>query len=94
LVVRYSAMQKARKSADYWDYATLLELAVLGKDPAEAENQLAEALAVARASWEVDSTCRNLRLVRETRSVRGEDVAWIRSLEEVLERKSRRLAPA
>jgi tetratricopeptide (TPR) repeat protein len=93
-VVRYSAMQKAKKTADYWDHATLLELAVLGKDATDAENHLAEALALARASWELDSTCRNLRLVREARAARGEDAAWIRTLEEVLEQESRRLAPS
>ncbi len=31
-VVRYAAAQKAKRSADYWDYATLLELAVIGRD--------------------------------------------------------------
>src|SRR5262249_1593209 len=40
-VVRYAAMQKAKKQADYWDHATLLELAVLGKDQDDAENHLA-----------------------------------------------------
>ena len=73
-VVRFAASQKAKSNPDYWDYATLLELAVLGRDAADAENQLAEALALARASWEVDSTARNLRLVRETRTARGEDL--------------------
>jgi tetratricopeptide (TPR) repeat protein len=92
-VVRFAASQKAKKSADYWDYATLLELAVLGRDPADAEDQMAEALALARASWEVDSTARNLRLVRETRTARGEDAAWIKPLEDALAQTSRRLDP-
>jgi hypothetical protein len=93
-VVRFAASQKAKSNADYWDYATLLELAVLGRDPADAEDQLAEALALARASWEVDSTTRNLRLVRETRAARGEDAAWIKPLEDALADASQRLAPA
>jgi tetratricopeptide (TPR) repeat protein len=92
-VVRYAATQKAKKQADYWDHATLLELAVLGKDQDDAQEHLAEALAVARASWELDSTCRNLRLVREVRTARGEDQSWIKELEEVLEDASKRLAP-
>jgi len=83
-VVRFAASQKAKGNPDYWDYATLLELAVLGRDPDDAENQLAEALALARASWEVDSTTRNLRLVRETRTARSEDAAWIKPLEDAL----------
>ena len=31
-VVRYSAMRKADKNPDYWDHATLMELAVLSRD--------------------------------------------------------------
>jgi tetratricopeptide (TPR) repeat protein len=92
-VVRFAAMQKAKSNADYWDYATLLELAVLGRDPDDAADQLAEALALARASWEVDSTTRNLRLVRETRTARGEDAGWIKPLEDALGEASQRLAP-
>jgi tetratricopeptide (TPR) repeat protein len=92
-VVRFAASQKAKSNPDYWDYATLLELAVLGRDAADAENQLAEALALAHASWEVDSTTRNLRLVRETRTARGEDAAWIKPLEDALAQASQRLAP-
>jgi tetratricopeptide (TPR) repeat protein len=91
-VVRYAASQKAKRNADYWDYATLLELAVLGRDAADADNQLSEALALARASWEVDSTARNLRLVRERRAARGEDAAWIKPLEANLAEAGRRLS--
>jgi MAP3K TRAFs-binding domain len=91
-VVRYAALQKAKKDPDYWDYATLLELAVLGRDQQDAENQLGEALAVARAAWEVESTARNLRLMREMRSARGEDAAWIKGLEDALGRHAERLA--
>jgi hypothetical protein len=93
-VVRYAAMRKAAKNADYWDYATLLELAVLGRDAEDADNQISETLALARASWEVESTARNLLLVREARTARGEDAAWIRKLEETLERAGQRLDPS
>jgi tetratricopeptide (TPR) repeat protein len=92
-VVRFAASQKAKTNADYWDYATLLELAVLGRDPADADDQMAEALALAHASWEVDSTTRNLRLIRETRTARGEDAAWIKGLEDTLAQASQRLEP-
>jgi MAP3K TRAFs-binding domain len=92
-VVRYAASQKAKSGADYWDYATLLELAVLGRDQADAEDQLGEALARARASWELESTARNLRLIREARAGRGEDAAWIKALEDELLQAGARLAP-
>jgi hypothetical protein len=93
-VVRYAAWRKARNNPDYWDFATLVELAVLGRDKSDAENQLADALARARAGWELDSTARNLRLIRELRSARGEDAGWIKRLEDALVNKSKRLAPA
>ena len=93
-VVRYAATRKAAKNADYWDYATLLELAVLGRDAEDADNQISETLALARASWELKSTARNLLLVREARTARGEDAAWIRKLEETLERAGQRLDPS
>ena len=81
-VVRYSATRKAEKNPDYWDFATLMELAVLAKDPDDADLQLSEALGMARAGWEVESTARNLRLIREVRTARGEDAAWIKALED------------
>jgi tetratricopeptide (TPR) repeat protein len=91
-VVRYAASQKAKKDPDYWDYATLLELAVLSRDQEDAENQLAEALAVARAAWEVESTARNLSLMREMRGARGEETSWIKRLEDALAAHGERLA--
>ncbi len=90
-VVRYAASQKAKKDPDYWDYATLLELAVLSHDQEDAENQLAEALAIARAGWEVESTARNLGLMREMRTTRGEETAWIKRLEDALTEHAERL---
>jgi len=92
-VVRYSATRKAEKNADYWDYATLTELAVLAKDADDAEDQLSEALAMARASWELESTARNLGLIRAVRTARGEDAEWIKGLEDQLQEGAQRIAP-
>jgi tetratricopeptide (TPR) repeat protein len=92
-VVRYSATRKAEKNADYWDYATLMELAVLAKDADDAENQLSEALGMARASWELESTARNLGLIRAVRTARGEDAEWIKGLEDQLQEGAQRIAP-
>jgi tetratricopeptide (TPR) repeat protein len=93
-VVRYSAMRKAEKSADYWDYATLLELAVLAKDQDDAIDKLSQALGMAKAGWELESTARNLSLVRGARDKRGEDTGWIHEIEDELSRAAQRLAPA
>jgi hypothetical protein len=88
-VVRYSASQKAAKKADYWDHATLLELAVLGRDQKDAMKRMSAALAAARpeAPWETETTERNLRLIREVREKRGEQSPWIVKLEEALAKK-------
>jgi hypothetical protein len=91
-VVRYAAAQEAKAKANYWAYATLLELAVLGRDQADAELQLSEAMAVADVSWHVESTARNLRLIRERRTARGEAAGWIEPLEAALAEKSGNLA--
>ena len=93
-VVRYSATRKAQKNADYWDYATLMELAVLANDPDDAEVQLAEAIGMARASWELESTARNLGLIRSVRTARADDAGWIKILEDQLLDAAQRIAPA
>jgi tetratricopeptide (TPR) repeat protein len=92
-VVRYSAMRKKARKADYWDYATLLELAVLANDQDDAEEQLGEATAIARANWEVATTARNLGLIRAVRAKRNEDTAWIKRIEDELNRKAAALEP-
>ena len=93
-VVTYSVSRKAAKNADYWDYATLLELAVLGDDRAAADENLAEVASHARHAWEVQSTKRNLGLIRAARETRHEDAAWIKQIEDDLERTAEELKPA
>ena len=90
-VVRYSAARKAARAPDYWDHATLLELAVLARDEDDAEEKLGEALAVARASWELETTARNLGLIRAMREGRGDDMAWLKRLEDTLRERAQRL---
>jgi MAP3K TRAFs-binding domain len=84
-VVYYSVMRKAATNADYWDYATLLELAVLGDDRAAAGENLGEVAAFARHAWEVESTKRNLGLIRQARETRNEDAQWIETIERELQ---------
>jgi hypothetical protein len=92
-VVRYSAMRKASKNPDYWDHATLMELALLGRDDEAAEDQLAEALGFARAPWELESTAGSLGRMRKARAERGEDVATIERIEQELLRAAQEMAP-
>ena len=61
-VVKYSVQRKiAKGNPDYWDYATLLELAILAKDKDASFNFLAKALTHLREGWEGETTLRNLR---------------------------------
>lgn len=76
-VVTYAVKRRiAGGNPDYWDYATLLELAVLSKNREDASAALANALAHVREPWETETTARNLRLIREARERRGDDVSW------------------
>lgn len=86
-VVRYAAQRRCEDmTPDYWDCATIVELAVLSRDPDRAGRELARALASVRESWEPKSTAGNLRLIRERRAQRGEDVEWIKRIEAALVR--------
>jgi MAP3K TRAFs-binding domain len=70
-VVRYAVERKiASGKPDYWDHATMLELAVLAKDEGGATDALAKALSVIREPWEPETTACNLRLIREARVAR------------------------
>jgi hypothetical protein len=84
-VVRYAAERRvAEGRADYWDHATRLELAVIARAAAEAQEAAADALAAVREPWEPESTANNLRLIREARAEAGERLAWADAIEEEL----------
>ena len=84
-VVEYAVMRRLTGAApDYWDHATLVELAVLKNDRNTAEHHLGDALASMREHWEGETTARNLRLIREARARRNETHAWIEELERAL----------
>jgi hypothetical protein len=89
-VVRYAVERRiAAGKPDYWDHATLLELAVLGRNEAGAAAALADALANVREPWEPETTARNLRLIREARDRRNEHVPWASEAEEALLRRAK-----
>jgi tetratricopeptide (TPR) repeat protein len=78
-VVRYAVTRKvAAGKPDYWDWATLLELAILARDEEHAVEAAQSALANVREKWEPETTLRNLRLIAETREKRGEAaLSWV-----------------
>jgi hypothetical protein len=90
-VVTYAVERRfAVGEPDYWDHATILELAILIKDQQKAKSALGRVLASVRESWEPETTARNLRLVREVREQRHETVPWAKPIEEELERKAKK----
>jgi tetratricopeptide (TPR) repeat protein len=84
-VVRYAVQRKIEKGKpDYWDYATLLELAVLEGNQDAATQSLSDALANVREKWEPETTARNVRLIRETREARGDATPFEADVEKAL----------
>jgi tetratricopeptide (TPR) repeat protein len=89
-VVAYAVDRRiATGKPDYWDHATILELAVLAKEEPRAVSAAATALAAVREAWEPETTARNLRLIREARAKRGEDLPWALEIEQALEKRVR-----
>jgi len=87
-VVLYTVEQRIAKSQpDYWDYAILLELAVLSKDENQAIDYTGKALAAVREVWESETTVRNLCLICEAREKRQEESEWIKEIEALWLRK-------
>lgn len=77
-VVRYAVNQRLRSTKpDYWDYATLVELAVLDNDQVSASRLLGNALAVQREPWESLTTANNLSVIAEARTARGVAQDWV-----------------
>ena len=88
-VVTYAVKRRiAKGTPDYWDHATLLELAVLARDESAASDAAADALAAVRESWEPETTARNLALIREARDSHGEVVGWADAIEDALLKKA------
>jgi hypothetical protein len=82
-VVTYSVKRRIQsKQPDYWDYATILELAVIDRDEDAVRAALADAVAAVRESWEPKSTLATLRRLREAR---GERAEWMIDVERTLE---------
>ncbi len=92
-VVRYSASRKAARAPDYWDHATLLELAVLARDEDDAEEKLGEALALGACLMGARDDGAQSRLIREMREGRGEDTAWIKRIEDTLNARAKSFEP-
>lgn len=81
-VVRYLSERRVAgrgHAADYWDYASLLEIAVLADDSNLADDMLGQALSVAGERWQLEATARNLRVISEARGARNVNVDSVKS---------------
>lgn len=80
-VVRFAAEQRLRgPAADYWDQATMLEIAVLEHRPEEALDALDSALPMVTEMWQPQTTADNLRLIAQARLDRGADTGWLKEI--------------
>jgi hypothetical protein len=87
-VVRYAVARRlASNNANYWDQANRLELAVLDRDESAAMEALGHCLATAAGPWELETTQRNVGLLRAAREARGEAIGWTNILEDHLDRR-------
>jgi tetratricopeptide (TPR) repeat protein len=77
-VVEYAARRSlGRGSPDYWDRATLLELAVLASAEPLVAERLGDALAAGAEGWMRESTASNLAMIRQARVARGQQQDWL-----------------
>src|SRR5205823_4127368 len=68
------ARRGGASSSDYWDLATVLELACIGEDWATANRLLPKAILAATDSFTTDSTLGNLQLRKQARERSGQAV--------------------
>jgi tetratricopeptide (TPR) repeat protein len=89
-VVRFAVRCRLRdeSKADYWDYATLLELAVLEHSEEQAWEELSKAVSRIRESWEAETTANNLKLIAGARQDRRQQEPWLDAIIAELEKRS------
>jgi hypothetical protein len=88
-VVRYAARRRLAGKPDYWDHATLVELAVIAGDWDAAAESLSDAVAALRddpESWKAETTANNLGMIADAREAAGIDVKETRALIAELEK--------
>jgi tetratricopeptide (TPR) repeat protein len=84
-VVRFAVSQRLKSvKPDYWDYATMLELAVLEGNRDSAIRWLSDALIAVRESWEPETTANNLTMIRNVRQGRGVEQPWLAEIIDAL----------
>ena len=83
--VEFAAKSKMkRKKTDYWDKATLLELAVIENKYEAAEELVFEAKPYVNEAWMISTTTDNLEKIIRFRKDRGENVSSIERIVDLL----------
>jgi hypothetical protein len=75
-VVKYSLERRLEsKRLDYWDHATLLELAIIGKDYFELNQCLTNIVSLVPAPepWQIETTSKNINMISMAREQRKEN---------------------
>ncbi|MAD41044.1 MAG: hypothetical protein CL623_01450 [Arcobacter sp.] len=86
-VVEFAVKQKMKTNKDYWDWATLLELAVLETNKEKANQLLFNVIDNIRESFEPKTTVNNLNIIIESRKVKGLDTSWILDIVENIQKE-------
>jgi len=67
------ARRGGASSSDYWDLATVLELACIGNDWNAAISVLPKVMDKAQESWMPETTLGNLNMLKQTIAYQGQD---------------------
>jgi tetratricopeptide (TPR) repeat protein len=77
-IVMFAVQQRIKSSQpDYFDYATLLEIAVLKSAEEESRSRLSDALFRVHEKWEPKTTANNLSMISMARKRRGVNQSWL-----------------
>jgi len=86
-VVNYSVNRRiVSGNPDYWDHATILELAVIENNELRAFEALSKASVLVREVWEPETTIRNLKLIDESRVRNNLKLTWPKNIENELKK--------
>jgi hypothetical protein len=86
-VVLYAVRRRLGAKPDYWDHATLVELAVISSDWDAAGEALADAISMLDEPWKAETTANNLRLLADARQAAGIPTRETRELIAELEKR-------
>jgi len=77
-------LKMRKKQPDYWDHATLLELAIIEQNPTEAKDNLLNALADKTEDWMPKTTIKNVNKLKTAFAKQGKETAFIDEIIEAL----------